>query len=72
LTLELGDDDLYIHCLEQKREQYPVTDSQEYIFEHRNLHRYETRYPKASLTQAEGIQFKPYEMKCLKVIFKEA
>lgn len=75
--MELIDEDLYLHCLEPKREQYPQTKSEDFIFQRRNLLRYNDYYvdenpsPPPKLERHQ-VLFKPFELKCLRVVYHQS
>ena len=76
LTMELIDEDLYLHCLEAKREQYPQTKSEEFIFQRRNLLRYNDFYvdevpPATPVLERHQVLFKPFELKCHRVAYHQ-
>lgn len=77
LRMELIDYDLYIHCLEPKREQYPQTASDDFIFQRRNLLRYNDYYvddftEMTPVLERHQVLFKPFELKCLRVVYHQS
>ena len=79
LKVEAIDEHLAIHCLEQNTNLKPKSShgAEEHIYTHRKLKYFETEFPQDKYVNSgpkQGgaeITFKPYEMKCLRLTFKE-